>query len=115
MCTSHTLCKDISCFYFFDDYIYILKWSGRLHGHIVSQYFKHKILTYRLWFINQAGLVNFLKSRDLPSTKICPLDLQSKDRQLRNSDLIMTYMIMIVGLCAASAIFIGEVGLYFHL
>ncbi|XP_053599530.1 glutamate receptor ionotropic, delta-1 [Plodia interpunctella] len=62
-----------------------------------------------LWFINQAGLVNFLKSRDLPSTKICPLDLQSKDRQLRNSDLIMTYMIMIVGLCAASAIFIGEV------
>ncbi|CAH2979908.1 unnamed protein product [Chilo suppressalis] len=60
-------------------------------------------------FILQAGIIDYLERRDLPTTKICPLDLQSKDRQLRNSDLMMTYMIMIVGLSAAVAIFIGEV------
>ncbi|CAG9792155.1 unnamed protein product [Diatraea saccharalis] len=62
-----------------------------------------------LIFIVQAGIIDFLERRDLPSTKICPLNLQSKDRQLRNSDLIMTYMIMIVGISSAVALFIGEV------
>lgn len=57
----------------------------------------------------QAGIVDYLEHRDLPSTKICPLDLQSKDRQLLNSDLYMTYMIMVTGLSAAVAVFIGEV------
>nr|AOG12850.1 ionotropic receptor [Eogystia hippophaecolus] len=57
----------------------------------------------------QAGIVNFLKNRDLPSTKICPLDLQSKDRRLRNSDLMMTYLIMVIGLAAAIAVFIMEI------
>ncbi|CAH2063025.1 unnamed protein product, partial [Iphiclides podalirius] len=57
----------------------------------------------------QAGIVDYLEHRDLPTTKICPLDLQSKDRQLRNSDLLMTYIIMGVGLAAAAATFIGEV------
>nr|QRF71035.1 ionotropic receptor [Semiothisa cinerearia] len=60
-------------------------------------------------YIVQAGIINYLQLKDLPSTKICPLDLQSKDRQLRNSDLLMTYMIMVTGLCAAAAVFIGEV------
>ncbi|KOB73785.1 Ionotropic receptor, partial [Operophtera brumata] len=32
----------------------------------------------------------------------------SKDRQLRNSDLLMTYLIILVGLAAATAVFIGE-------
>lgn len=62
-------------------------------------------------YILQGGIIDFLKTKDLPSTKICPLDLQSKDRQLRNSDLMMTYMIMVTGLAAAIAIFIGEVGI----
>nr|ARO76467.1 ionotropic receptor 4 [Conogethes punctiferalis] len=68
------------------------------------QYFFDSILTYIL----QAGIIDFLEKKDLPSTKICPLDLQSKDRQLRNSDLMMTYMIMVTGLAAAVAVFIGE-------
>nr|AZB49414.1 ionotropic receptor 76b [Heortia vitessoides] len=67
-----------------------------------------KLFDYVLMFVLQAGIIDFLERRDLPSTKICPLDLQSKDRQLRNSDLMMTYMIMVVGLSAAVAIFIGE-------
>lgn len=57
----------------------------------------------------QSGIVKFLERMDLPSTKICPLDLQSKDRQLRNSDLMMTYLIMVTGLAAAISIFIGEI------
>nr|QIJ45760.1 ionotropic receptor [Glyphodes pyloalis] len=61
-----------------------------------------------LSYVLQAGIIDFLEKRDLPSTKICPLDLQSKDRQLRNSDLMMTYMIMVTGLSAAVAVFIGE-------
>ncbi|CAG4951400.1 unnamed protein product [Parnassius apollo] len=57
----------------------------------------------------EGGIVNFLEHRDLPSTKICPLDLQSKDRQLRNTDLMMTYEIMGAGLAAGIAVFIGEI------
>nr|ALT31618.1 glutamate receptor ionotropic 1 [Cnaphalocrocis medinalis] len=66
------------------------------------------LLDSPLMYILQGGIIDFLKTKDLPSTKICPLDLQSKDRQLRNSDLMMTYMIMVTGLAAAIAIFIGE-------
>lgn len=55
--------------------------------------------------------MTFLKHVDLPSTKICPLDLQSKDRKLRNSDLIMTYMVMGVGSGIALAVFAAEVRL----
>ncbi|XP_069355215.1 glutamate receptor ionotropic, delta-2 isoform X2 [Maniola hyperantus] len=62
-----------------------------------------------LSYLIQSGIVRFLEHHDLPSTKICPLDLQSKDRQLRNSDLMMTYLIMVTGLAAAIAVFIGEV------
>ncbi|KAG6455016.1 hypothetical protein O3G_MSEX008987 [Manduca sexta] len=61
-----------------------------------------------LHYILQAGIIDFLKATDLPLTRICPLDLQSKDRQLRNTDLMMTYFIMAIGLAAALAVFIGE-------
>lgn len=63
----------------------------------------------RLTQIFQAGILDFLKRSDLPSTKICPLDLQSKDRKLRNSDLIMTYMVMVAGSATAVAVFGAEV------
>ncbi|CAB3228669.1 unnamed protein product [Arctia plantaginis] len=58
--------------------------------------------------IFESGIMKFLKDVDLPSTKICPLDLQSKDRKLRNSDLIMTYMVMGVGSGVALAVFAAE-------
>lgn len=44
----------------------------------------------------------------LPKTKICPLDLGNKERQLQNSDLIMTYIIVGVGFAIATFIFIIE-------
>ncbi|XP_026747395.1 glutamate receptor ionotropic, delta-1 isoform X2 [Trichoplusia ni] len=59
--------------------------------------------------IFQAGILEYLKRSDLPSTKICPLDLRSKDRKLRNSDLIMTYVVMAAGSGIAMAVFAGEV------
>ncbi|XP_045459507.1 glutamate receptor ionotropic, delta-2 [Melitaea cinxia] len=62
-----------------------------------------------LFYLTQSGIVKFLQLKDLPSARICPLDLQSKDRQLRNSDLMMTYVIMMTGLAAAIAVFVGEI------
>nr|AGY49253.1 putative ionotropic receptor [Sesamia inferens] len=59
--------------------------------------------------IFESGILDFLKHADLPSTKICPLDLQSKDRKLRNSDLIMTYMVMVAGSATAVAVFAAEI------
>lgn len=49
----------------------------------------------------------------LPNTEICPLDLGSNERQLRNSDLLMTYWIMGGGFCTAGVIFFTEVRLKF--
>ncbi|CAG9563300.1 unnamed protein product [Danaus chrysippus] len=62
-----------------------------------------------LKYLLQSGVVDHLERRDLPSTRICPLDLQSKDRQLRNADLMMTYFIIITGLAIASVAFVSEV------
>ncbi|CAF4854472.1 unnamed protein product [Pieris macdunnoughi] len=63
-----------------------------------------------------SGILSHLSLRNLPDTKICPLDLQSKDRQLSNTDLLMTYYIMITGLAAALAVFLAEICLkrYIH-
>ncbi|XP_047518136.1 glutamate receptor ionotropic, delta-1-like [Pieris napi] len=64
----------------------------------------------------RSGILSHLSLRYLPDTKICPLDLQSKDRQLRNTDLLMTYYIMITGLAAAVSVFLAEISLkrYIH-
>lgn len=47
-------------------------------------------------------------SEGLPNTQICPLDLGSKERQLRNSDLYMTYIIVAAGFVISATIFISE-------
>lgn len=44
----------------------------------------------------------------LPNTQICPLDLGSKERQLRNSDLFMTYVIVAGGFVISAIIFTVE-------
>jgi hypothetical protein len=40
---------------------------------------------------------------------ICPLNLGSKERQLRNGDLFTTYMVVVVGFISAIVAFVGEV------
>ncbi|VVC91731.1 unnamed protein product [Leptidea sinapis] len=73
-----------------------------------SQRCTYVVAPYSFMLIH-GGILGYLERLGLPDTKICPLDLQSKDRQLRNSDLLMTYFIMIAGLAAALAVFIGEI------
>ncbi|KAJ2950360.1 hypothetical protein O0L34_g8601 [Tuta absoluta] len=70
-----------------------------------------------LVYLLQAGIISYLQVRDLPSTKMCPLDLQSKDRKLRNGDLLMTYIIMGVGLAIAAVVFVAEIFItrYLHI
>ncbi|XP_075235011.1 ionotropic receptor 76b isoform X2 [Lycorma delicatula] len=56
----------------------------------------------------ESGIITHLASKSLPNNPICPLDLRSKERQLRNSDLLTTYIVIISGFIAASIAFIFE-------
>lgn len=58
--------------------------------------------------LRQAGIIQFKHRELLPDAKICPLDLGSKERRLRNSDLAMTYQIVGGGLIISSIIFAVE-------
>lgn len=63
----------------------------------------------------ESGIIKFKMQEGLPNTQICPLDLGSKERQLQNSDLMMTYMIVAGGLVISMGVFISELIFnYFH-
>lgn len=57
----------------------------------------------------EAGIIKHTTSADLSGTEICPLNLGSKERQLRNSDLSMTYKVVLIGFSVAIIAFVGEV------
>jgi hypothetical protein len=57
----------------------------------------------------ETGIVKHLLKHDMPPTEICPLNLRSTERQLRNSDLFATYMVVVIGFISAVAAFVGEV------
>lgn len=46
---------------------------------------------------------------NITKAEICPEDLNSIERQLRNGDLMMTYKIMILGFSTGGVIFVTEV------
>lgn len=56
----------------------------------------------------ESGIIKFLLTKDLPEATICPLNLGSKERKLRSSDLLTTYAIIIAGFVFASIIFCVE-------
>ncbi|XP_062134409.1 ionotropic receptor 93a [Drosophila sulfurigaster albostrigata] len=56
----------------------------------------------------ESGIIKHLSARELPSAEICPQDLGSTERQLRNGDLMMTYYIMLTGFATALAVFTTE-------
>lgn len=56
----------------------------------------------------EAGVIKFKLTEELPGTKLCPIQLQSQDRKLKNNDLLLTYVIVGVGLIVSIAVFIGE-------
>lgn len=57
----------------------------------------------------ESGIIQHLLTKDLPEAVICPLNLGSKERQLRNSDLFTTYAIVIIGFVLSFVAFIFEV------
>ncbi|XP_023173114.1 glutamate receptor ionotropic, delta-1-like [Drosophila hydei] len=56
----------------------------------------------------ESGIIKHLSARELPSAEICPQDLGSTERQLRNGDLMMTYYIMLAGFATSLAVFSTE-------
>lgn len=53
-----------------------------------------------------------MNGRGLPDTKICPLNLGSKERRLKNGDLFMTYVIVGAGFVISLTVFLLEYGYY---
>ncbi|XP_053599528.1 glutamate receptor 4-like isoform X2 [Plodia interpunctella] len=64
--------------------------------------------------IIQSGIVEELKKLNVPNVKVCPMDLQTKERKLQITDLVMTYQIALGGLGVACMVFIGEIILNKH-
>lgn len=68
-----------------------------------------QLFDYELLYLVEAGIVKYKLNENLPEPEICPNNLPSIDRQLRNGDLMMTYYVMIAGFCTSIAVFISEV------
>lgn len=56
----------------------------------------------------ELGVVKYLTGINVPTAEICPLNLGGTERQLRISDLMMTYYIMAVGFGSGLVIFFTE-------
>lgn len=56
----------------------------------------------------ESGIIKHLLTKDLPDAVVCPLNLGSKERQLRSTDLYITYAIIISGFFIASMVFTFE-------
>lgn len=78
---------------------------------------KAVILSIKLFFFNfydrvlsfvESGIIQHRAQQLLPEAVICPLDLASKERQLRNSDLWTTYIIVMSGFSTAFTVFVAE-------
>lgn len=65
----------------------------------------------RLLTLVETGIVKFMMAKNLTRAEICPQNLGGTERQLRNSDLKLTYWIMLGGFCTAAVIFFTEVSL----
>lgn len=65
-------------------------------------------LLFRIEHLVESGIIKYLLRVGLPDTQICPLDLGSKERQLQNNDLLMTYYIVGGGFVVSTVVFVGE-------
>lgn len=66
----------------------------------------------RLLSLVETGIVKFMLGENLTNAEICPQNLGGTERQLRNSDLSMTYWIMLAGFSTGLVIFFTEVNCY---
>lgn len=63
----------------------------------------------RLGQLVQGGIVDFLLNKPLPIPTICPLNLASSERKLRNGDLKTTYYVVGGGFISAVVAFLFEI------
>lgn len=59
----------------------------------------------------ESGILQHLIRDDLPNTQICPLNLESPERQLANENLRLTYYIVLVGYLISLAVFLSELAI----
>ncbi|EFA01567.1 glutamate receptor ionotropic, delta-1 [Tribolium castaneum] len=75
-----------------------------------SKDFKYKpLFDSTIQYLVESGIIKFKLREELPDTEICPHNLGNKERQLRNSDLLMTYEIVGGGFIISAIVFIIEV------
>lgn len=72
-----------------------------------------KTFKNRLLSLVEGGIIKKMLWEGLPDAEICPQNLASNERQLRNGDLMTTYFVMIAGFIAAFVVFVTEVRVNF--
>ncbi|XP_076160387.1 ionotropic receptor 76b isoform X2 [Ptiloglossa arizonensis] len=77
---------------------------GFPHGSIIQKHINKMLLR-----LVQTGIIQHKQEEDLPLAEICPVDLRSTERQLRNTDLLLTYKVVVAGYAIASIIFLFEI------
>ncbi|XP_033336449.2 ionotropic receptor 76b [Megalopta genalis] len=77
---------------------------GFSHGSTIR-----KPLNQMLMRLVESGIVQQTQEKDLPLAEICPVDLRSTERQLRNADLLLTYKVVIAGYTIAAILFVTEI------
>ncbi|XP_011301130.1 glutamate receptor ionotropic, delta-2 [Fopius arisanus] len=63
----------------------------------------------QLQILIEVGIIKYLETKNLPKVKYCPLNLKTTERQLKNSDLSLTYRVIAAGFIAALIMFIYEI------
>ncbi|CAL7933450.1 unnamed protein product [Xylocopa violacea] len=82
--------------------------TGRAFGFSYGSTIEKSINKMLLRFI-EAGIVQHREKEDLPLAEICPINLRSSERQLRNTDLLLTYKVVLIGYTIATIIFLFEI------
>ncbi|XP_053988095.1 glutamate receptor ionotropic, delta-2 isoform X2 [Hylaeus volcanicus] len=75
-----------------------------LNGSIIENHINKMLLR-----LVETGIIQHRQEEDLPLAEICPVDLRSTERQLRNTDLLLTYKVVVAGYAIASIIFLFEI------
>lgn len=81
-----------------------LKSSVSVYDFLMICLFSNRILN-----LVESGIVKYKTTYELPANQICPLDLNSNERRLKNSDLQMTYVLAGIGIATATFVFGLEV------
>ncbi|KAJ8909466.1 hypothetical protein NQ315_011235 [Exocentrus adspersus] len=64
-----------------------------------------KLFDSAIQHLVESGIIEYKLQEHLPDTEICPLNLGNTERKLRNTDLLLTYLIVAGGLGVAIAVF----------